>query len=240
MQISKKIQKYDTLSLKSKSEGKWFELVLANVLGATIVALGMFMPVLSLALAFIAFSYMQVGVYGFVLKTYQEQNPEFESVFISFKTIIKTLCLKIIVMAGIVIWGLLLIVPGVIFGLNYSFAALILAENPSLSCKQILLQAKQLTTGKKFEIFVMALAMLALVCLGASAGVGVYLIINIFAKVPAVVAAILILIPTILMLFIVALPLFELYLAALYENAKLATQQKPAKQNKYAKKVSKS
>lgn len=240
MQIMQQFEKMDTLSIKAKSKGKWFDLVLANVIAIVIVMLGFFMPVLSFALAFIVLSYMQVGVYGFVLKNYQGQNPDFESLFIPFNLVLKTLCLKIIVMAGIMIWGLLLIVPGIIYGLNYSFSAFVLYENPKLSTKEILAQSKKLTNGKKFQIFLMALASVAIVCLGASVGVGFYYLFGLFMTVPTFLTVILIAIPAILMLVIVALPLFEIYLAGLYENAKLTPEEKTSKQNKTTKKVSKS
>lgn len=149
MQLMQQIEKMDTMSIKSKSKGKWFDLVLANVIAIMFVLLGFFIPVLSFALAFIVLSYMQVGVYGFVLKNYQGQSPDFESIFLPFGLILKTLCLKIIVLAGMLIWGLLLIVPGIIYGLNYSFAAFILFENPNLSCKEIFGKVKTNDHGQK-------------------------------------------------------------------------------------------
>ena len=240
MQLMQQIEKMDTMSIKSKSKGKWFDLVLANVIAIMFVLLGFFIPVLSFALAFIVLSYMQVGVYGFVLKNYQGQSPDFESIFLPFGLILKTLCLKIIVLAGMLIWGLLLIVPGIIYGLNYSFAAFILFENPNLSCKEILAKSKQMTMGKKFQIFLMALGMIALVCLAASVGVGLYYLFGLFMSVPTFLTVLLIAVPAIIMLVIVALPLFEIYLAGLYENAKSVPEEKPAKQNKATKKVSKS
>ena len=77
MQIVEEMKKIDTLSIQNKTKGKWFNLVLANVIAATFVILGLFMPLLSFALAVIVASYMQVGVYGYVLKTYQNASPNF-------------------------------------------------------------------------------------------------------------------------------------------------------------------
>ncbi len=240
MQITKQIEKMDTLSIKSKSKGKWFDIVLANVIGLTIVMLGFFIPVLSFALALIIYSYMQTGIYGFALQTYQGQNTDYENLFLPFNLILKILCLKIIVMAGIVLWGLLLIVPGIIYGLNYSFSAFILFENPNLKIREILKTSKTLTNGKKMQIFLLSLASIAIVCLGASIGVGLYYLFGLFMVVPTYLTVILITLPTILMLLIVALPFFEIYLAGIYESVKIKNIEKNAKQNKPAKKVSKS
>lgn len=239
MQIVEEMKKIDTLSIQNKTKGKWFNLVLANVIAVVFVILGLFMPLLSFALAVIVASYMQVGVYGYVLKTYQNANPNFESIFIDFKWLLKVLCIKIIVMAGMLIWGLLLIVPGIIYALNYAFAAFVFYENPQLSVEQILATSKQMTNGKKFGIFLMALGMIALACLAASIGVGLYYLFALFFNVPIFLTVILIVVPTVLMIMLVSLPLFETYLAGLYENSKASTQEQVTIKKRSVKKVTK-
>lgn len=239
MQIVEEMKKIDTLSIQNKTKGKWFNLVLANVIAVVFVILGLFMPLLSFALAVIVASYMQVGVYGYVLKTYQNASPSFESIFIDFKWLLKVLCIKIIVMAGMLIWGLLLIVPGIIYALNYAFAAFVFYENPQLSIEQILATSKQMTNGKKFGIFLMALGMIALACLAASIGVGLYYLFALFFNVPIFLTVILIVVPTVLMIMLVSLPLFETYLAGLYENSKASTQEQVTIKKRSVKKVTK-
>ncbi len=220
MEIKKKIEKLDTLNITSRTKGKWFDIIIANVIALVFVSLGMFMPLLSFALAFIVMAYMQVGLYGFVLRSYRGESPEFESIFLPFNRILKVLCIKIIVMAGIVIWGLLLIVPGIIYGLNNAFAALVFLENPELSTKQIFARSKKLTFGKRGEIFTMILGTIALVCLAMTLGMGVHLLLGLAFKVPTWLTIILILAPAAIMLLTLALPLFETFLVASYEDAK--------------------
>lgn len=222
MEIKKKIEKFDTLNISTRTKGKWFDIIIANIIAIVFVSLGMFMPLLSFALAFIVMAYMQVGLYGFVLKTYRGENPDFESIFIPFAHLIKVLCIKIIVMAGMVVWGLLLIVPGIIYGLNNAFAALVFFENPSLTIKEILAKSKQLTYGKRGEIFTMMLGSIALVCLAMSLGVGIYLLLGLAFKVPTWLTVLCILLPAAIMLVVVAMPLFETFLVASYEDAKAA------------------
>lgn len=249
MEIKKKIEKFDTLNISTRTKGKWFDIIIANVIALVFVSLGMFMPLLSLALAFIVMAYMQVGLYGFVLKSYRGENPEYESLFIPFKHILKVLCIKIIVMAGIVLWGLLLIVPGIIYGLNNAFAALVFFENPELTTKQIFARSKELTFGKRGEIFTMILGTLALVCLAMSLGMGIQLLLGLAFKVPMWLTVMLIIAPAVIMLLTLALPLFETFLVASYEDAKehpVVPKKKaaePAKKDKKktaTKKVSKS
>lgn len=229
-------------SILPKTKGNWFNIILANMIAIVIVALGFFMPLLSFALAFIAIAYMQIGVYGYVLNTFRNKKPDFESIFLHPKQIVKILIIKIIAMCGMAIWGLLLFVPGIIYGLNCSFAGLIYYDNPTLTTKQIFEQSKTLTFGHRFTIFITIMGMVALVCSGASLGVGLYFIFTLFMKVPAWLTVMLIVFPAAVVFVTLALPMFESFLVQIYEDA-LTTPaiDKINKQNKITvKKVSKS
>ena len=250
MKIKNELEKMDTLSIGKFAKGSWFDVIIVNMIAMVFVALGMFIPLLSFALAFIVMAYLQVGVYGFVLKSYRGENPDYESIFLPFKDLLKVLCIKIIVMSGMIIWGLLLIVPGIIYGLNNAFAGIIYFEEPNLSIKEILAKSKKLTYSRRGEIFLMVLGVIALVCLAASMGVGLHLLLSLLFKVPMWLTLMLIFLPAIVMLIVVALPLFESFLIAEYEEArknpvspkqKNNNQPQKAKQNKTTpKKVSKS
>lgn len=246
MEEKNNILKFDEYNIMPTAKGNWFNIVLANMLAVVVVALGFFLPLLSFALAFIALAYMQVGVYGFALNTFRGRKPDFESIFLPPKHLVKILIIKIIVMSGMLVWGLLLIVPGIIYGLNNSFAALVYFDNPTLSTKEIFEKSKALTYGRRFAILVTVLGMVALVCSGASIGVGIYYIFALFVSVPLWLTIMLIALPAAVMLVVVALPLFESFMVQMYQTALSApTSQKnlPEKTNRAktsAKKVSKS
>lgn len=230
----------------NKIKNNWFDIILANLLAIVVVALGFFMPLLSFALAFIALAYMQIGVYGYVLNTSRDRKPDFENIFLPPRQIIKILIIKIITMCGMVVWGLLLIVPGIIYGLNCSFAGLVYFDNPTLSTKEIFERSKMLTLGRRFVIFLTFIGMIALVCSGASIGIGIYFLFTLFMNVPLWLTIILIILPAIIVLVTLALPLFESFLVQMYLNAlaepnKAEIEQEKAKRKKTtAKKVSKS
>lgn len=219
MQVLEKMEKYDAYNL-TRIKGRWFNIIVANVLAGTFILLGLLTPVLSLALAFIVMAYMQIGIQGFVLKAYKNSTIEYESIFMPLKSIIKILCVKIIAMAGMLIWGILLIVPGIIYGLNTAFCGLILFENPQMPIDKIFAESKRLTFGKRGEIFLIALSMLAIVCTAASIGVGVHYLLSLMFVVPWFLTMIVILLPSLICLVCLALPTFELYLVAAYEDSK--------------------
>lgn len=240
----KQIPSFEEYKMMPKKN--WFNLILANMLAIATVALGFFMPLLSVALAFVALAYMQVGVYGYALNTFRGKNPDFESIFLHPKQLLKILIIKVIAMSGMLIWGLLLIVPGIIYGLNCSFAALVYFDNPALSTKDIFEKSKSLTYSHRFAIFITILGMFALVCSGASIGVGIYYIFTLFMKVPTWLTIMLIALPAMIALVVLALPLFESFLVQMYEDAlsspktPLKAQEKTNRKKTTSKKVSKS
>lgn len=238
------VAKFDNFMPSAKDN--WFSIILANMLAVVVVMLAFFMPLLSFALAFVALAYMQVGVYGYVLNTFRARKPDFESIFLPPKQLVKILIIKIIAMSGMLIWGLLLIVPGIIYGLNNSFAALVYIDNPTLPTKEIFEKSKSLVYGQRFTIFLTVLGMVALVCSGASIGIGIYYIFTIFMKVPLWLTIMLIALPAAIILVICALPLFESFLIQMYQSALSAPEktqiakEKPKQAKTSAKKVSKS
>ncbi len=227
MDIKKTINSMDEYSIQKQTKGRWFELVLANTLAIVFVMLGFNFPFLSLTLAFIVMAYLQIGVYGFALKTYQAKNPKFEEIFFPFKHFLKVITLKIVVMAGMAIWALALIVPGIIFGLNYAFAGFVLFENPEMEIKQVLSISKKLTYGKRIEILLMTLSLITLICAAASLGVGIHFLLMLAFKVPVWLTIMLILIPAALVGLLICLPLFEFFLAGSYENSKELNEKSP-------------
>ena len=56
------------------------------------------------------------------------------------------------------LWGFLLIIPGIIKALSYSMAPYILAENPHLSAKEALRESQILTDGCKMDLFILSLS----------------------------------------------------------------------------------
>ena len=66
----------------------------------------------------------------------------------------------------IFLWTLLLIIPGIIKGYEYRYVPYILAEDTSLSTKEVLAKSKQMMMGHKWDTFVLDLSFILWILLG--------------------------------------------------------------------------
>ena len=76
--------------------------------------------------------------------------------------IILTLLIQVFVM----LWSLLLVIPGIIKSLSYSMAFYILADNPEMSAMEALNESKEIMKGHKWEYFVLNLSFILWILLG--------------------------------------------------------------------------
>lgn len=73
----------------------------------------------------------------------------------NYRNVVKTLFLRDLY---VILWSLLFIVPGIIKGLQYSMVPYILAENPDISTERAFELSKQMTDGRKWDLFVLHLS----------------------------------------------------------------------------------
>lgn len=88
-----------------------------------------------------------------------------------YLSIIKAMLYKAVL---IILWTLLLIIPGVIKSYAYRMVPYILADNPEMDHKRAIEISNDMTNGEKFNIFVLDLSFIGWYILGALAfGIGV-------------------------------------------------------------------
>lgn len=89
----------------------------------------------------------------------------------SYFNVFKTMLLRSIY---ILLWSLLLLIPGIIKYYAYRMVPYILADNPNLGYKRALQLSQQMTQGEKWDIFILDLSFLGWYILGAMVlGIGV-------------------------------------------------------------------
>ncbi|MBQ8845040.1 MAG: hypothetical protein IJ008_03380 [Clostridia bacterium] len=203
-----------------KESGTWIDVVLVNILFLAICFLVSFMPVLNLLLVFVAMVYLEIGVWGYVLKRQQNEKIRYEDIFIKPNLFLKSVCVKIIKIFIIALWSLVFIIPGVIMMLNYSFTGLITYEGKDIDSKGILQLSHELTYGYKFKIFLAFMISLLSVCVAVSIPFGILKIINIFTFIHWWIYVVVICMFAILSGILIALPLFQLSLTDYYIQAK--------------------
>lgn len=77
--------------------------------------------------------------------------------------VLKTMLLKAI---RLILWTLLLIIPGIIKGYAYRFVPYILADNPNIGADRAIELSNYMTDGEKMEIFILDLSFLGWYFLG--------------------------------------------------------------------------
>lgn len=196
------------------------DVILANIIVLSAVCLSAFIPVISLALPVLLAIYFEVGLSLFVLKKERGDYCKYEDLFVSIKKYIRIFCTAVVKMVMVIFGTILLIVPGVIFLISYSFAGLILAESDDLDVKGTLMLSKELTKGFRWQICFWGLLSLAAVCVVMTLMFIVILIFDIFLTVPSAVYIVLVLGAGIFALVILAMPMMQLTVADCYIMAK--------------------
>lgn len=136
------------------------------------LGLNIFNPLLEIsAEQFLALSILSLLVIVFILpilrlsinKFYMGKGAKDSQEDGDFKLIAKEYRGKIIVLSLIkniklIVWTLLLIVPGIIKSFEYIFVDYIMADDPSLSIDQVFQMSKEMTDGNKMDIFVLLMS----------------------------------------------------------------------------------
>ncbi len=86
------------------------------------------------------------------------EKLEVEMLMTGYKAFTRVLEIGLRKYVIIFLYTLLLIIPGIIKTYTYRFTNLILLDEPELSPKEVLAKSKEMTDGKKFDLFVLDLS----------------------------------------------------------------------------------
>jgi len=70
----------------------------------------------------------------------------------------KTVWLGILLDIFVLLWSVLLIIPGIIKSISYSMSYYILADNPSITAKEAIKESERIMKGHKWDFFVLGLS----------------------------------------------------------------------------------
>lgn len=104
-------------------------------------------------LSFILMGPITLGVSGYFLKLIRNEGAIIEDMFGGLKFFIKSFVINLLITIFIILWSLLLIIPGIIAAFRYSMAYYIMMDNPQLSAFEALNQSKRMMVGFKFDLF---------------------------------------------------------------------------------------
>lgn len=188
------------------------------------VFIAVLFPLFGFGLAFFVMCFLCVGFKKNVLDCLQSKPVKVEYVFNYYKNCISAFCLKVCSMVLVALWSLLLIIPGIVAGLNYSFAPYIFCENPELGTLECLDKSKKLVYGHRTEILLLYLIETLFTCLIAVLSSCLVIIFNFVTVMPLWFNILIPSVITVFVFFVLVLPYFEMYIANIYLNTKAQNQ----------------
>jgi uncharacterized membrane protein len=110
---------------------------------------------------------MALGVSIFSLALARNQQARFEQIFDGFFNFVTALAAYLLMVLFVILWTLLLIIPGIIAALSYSLTFFILADDPAIGPMEAIDKSKKMMYGFKWKYFCLALRFLgwAILCL---------------------------------------------------------------------------
>ncbi len=101
---------------------------------------------------------VELGHSLFYVRLMRGENPQFETLFSRFEIFGKALGLRLFMALFVLLWSLLLVIPGIIAGYRYRMAPYLMAEHPEMGIRQAVDESKRLTAGYKARWFCLDLS----------------------------------------------------------------------------------
>ena len=115
-------------------------------------------PVLGPIATLILSGPFQLGLTKFILSIARNREPRIEQLFEGFNDFTRSMQAYLRMVLFIILWSLLLIVPGIIAAFSYSMTFYILADDPNISAVDALNKSKSMMDGHKMDLFLMSLS----------------------------------------------------------------------------------
>jgi uncharacterized membrane protein len=148
-------------------KGKWSTAILAFFIYTLItVSVGSIKNIGAILSLLITGPFL-LGAAHFSLALYRGKDFRIEQIFQGFNRFSTALAAYIIMITFILLWSILLIIPGIIAALSYSMTFYILSDDSSLNATEALNKSTTMMDGNKLRLFYLYLRLflLALLCI---------------------------------------------------------------------------
>lgn len=115
----------------------------------------------------------ELGLAYFMISFFRNRDINVGYIFNGFEHYLKSLGLFLMMGLLVLLWSLLLIVPGIIAAIRYSQCFFILADNPKMGIMECIRESKRLMTGNKGKYFCLSLSFIGWALL---AGLAVFIL----------------------------------------------------------------
>jgi uncharacterized membrane protein len=116
--------------------------------------------------AFILGGTVQLGYCRFLLNQHDGKPADFSDLFSRFENIGTGFAQMFLRTLYVILWALLLVIPGIVKAYSYSMTPLILAEYPDLTAGQAITLSRKMMDGHKMELFLLDLSFIGWMLLG--------------------------------------------------------------------------
>lgn len=142
------------------------------------VVMGVFWSVLSIILCvsfalYIVGAAVELGHNKYYVDLCQNGEPGVGTLFSRFSIFLRALGLRLFTSLFVLLWTLLLIIPGIIASYRYAMAPYIMAQDPTVGIREAVDRSKQMMQGRKWQLFCLQFSFIgwALLC-ALTLGVG--------------------------------------------------------------------
>jgi len=143
---------------RQQLKGNWLGPILALILYTVIVSAITSIPIAGIIFCLLIVGPFTLGITIYFLKFVRGQQPRIEEIFNGFKLFGESLGLYLLMALFVLLWTLLLIIPGIIMSFAYSQAFFILADNPNMKTTDILRTSNAMMKGYKMKYFLLGLS----------------------------------------------------------------------------------
>lgn len=166
----------DSNELRSRARlaltGKWMTSALVYfVLSVITIVIGQLLKGVWKIPGFLITIPLNFGMVYVFLGVARGRDPKLEGLFEGFKDYVRVVVTGVLMEVYVVLWTLLLIVPGIIAGISYSMTYYILMDDPQIKYNEAIKLSKEMMKGHKNRYFMLLLSfigwwLLAILTLG--------------------------------------------------------------------------
>lgn len=128
----------------------WF--IYMAIMAAANGIIGLAVPFLGTVATVIIGGPFLLSISTMFLRIYKGENVALEQLFEGFSDFARTFTAYLLMCIYIILWAILLIIPGLVAALGYSMTFFIMAEDPNISAQDALRKSKEMMTGHKWDL----------------------------------------------------------------------------------------
>ncbi len=151
---------------KSQIKGNIGILFLITLLAGIVSAALNMIPLVGSIASLLITPALTLAMYGIYLNLTNGVKPEIGDLFSQIKNFWPAFKTSFLMGLYIMLWSLLLYIPGIVKACAYSQTMFILAEDPNLGANEAITRSKEMMDGHKMEYFLLGLSFLGWVILG--------------------------------------------------------------------------